>query len=240
MTDQQLQPEQQDAPPPTAAEQPAPVIKEYRCMCGLISIRVGVIVIGILEILLLCHSLIYSSINYAGGGARYLESNPVFAAVIRYAYLLPFLILQVLWVFSNFLLLIGAKTMYPPFLLPHMLIQVVFIISGIVMAVACIINTANAVYINVGLVIFLTVFLAFIMVEMYFIVVIWNCYRGLKERRSAVAAQKAWLSVTDDDEFVTKLYALKKKPITPITTEEAERQDQQKVDLEKVDESKKS
>lgn len=169
--------------------------EEPRCLCRLLPITYATIGVGIVEFVLLCHSLIFTYSNYFAGEAQYRHYNPVFAAVIKHYYLLPFLIIQMLWFVSNILMLVGIKTDLPFLVLPRIFIQSVGIMSLVCLIVLAYMNlTITHTSANWELIVSLSLCVAITFAEIYFLYfVVWRCYKYLKHMRVAVSNERKWL-----------------------------------------------
>ena len=150
--------------------------------------------IAIVEILILCQLLIFSFTNYQAGRPRYEEQKPIFAAVVKYWYLLPFSIAQIFWIASNFLLLLGLKLPSAPLLLPHLSLKLLTFFSGTTFDIVCLINTHSAEEISTALILFITLFSTLLLVEIALTWTIWRAYNFIKALALCIHAQRLCLA----------------------------------------------
>ena len=90
--------------------------------------------------MLICQVLIFSFSYWSSTPQKYQEYTPVFATVVKYDYLMPFIIVNILWMISGVLLLIGVKAQLHPLVVPHIFFQAVIIVGGTLMSIVAIIN----------------------------------------------------------------------------------------------------
>lgn len=113
---------------------------EPRCLCGLCRVTVGTMVLSVCEFLLICHLLIFAFSYWSTSPEKYYHYSPLFATVIKYDYLMPFIIINLLWMISGIILLVGVKIPFYPLLLPHIAVQALIVLSGTLLTIVAIIN----------------------------------------------------------------------------------------------------
>jgi hypothetical protein len=53
--------------------------------------------------------LIFAFSYWSSSPEKYKEYSPIFAAVIKFDYLMPFIIVNIIWMMSGVILLVGVK-----------------------------------------------------------------------------------------------------------------------------------
>lgn len=159
-----------------ASDRSATKHKSY-CLCGICHVKSGTIIIGLMEVLLIAHSLIYICSNLAEDSINYNRTNSVFAAVIHYDYLLPLMIVQCIWIISIFVMLIGIKALNHVLILPHLMCQMVTVVTGIVFTTLFVKNCFEAPELTWELFLAISIFTSISLIEVYFSIVVYKCFK---------------------------------------------------------------
>lgn len=197
---------------------------EPRCLCGWMRVTTGTLCITIAEVLILCHSLIFTFTNYVAGPEKYAHYNPVFSPVIKYEYLLPFLIIQIAWIATGLLQLIGIKVPLPYLNIPHLVVLLAGIMGGAAIFAAALYNIEKLnTEINWQLTTALCICIAVVSVEVYFMWAKWLCFRFLIRKKQTVAAERMYLAAvfkmqsSNWDSRVSSAVSYSRRSTIPIT-----------------------
>uniref|UniRef100_A0A914W0B7 Uncharacterized protein n=1 Tax=Plectus sambesii TaxID=2011161 RepID=A0A914W0B7_9BILA len=197
---------------------------EPMCLCGWLRVTTGTLCITIAEVLILCHSLIFTFTNYTAGADKYAHFNPVFSPVVKFEYLLPFLIIQIAWLATGLLQLIGIKAPLPYMIVPHLIVLLVGIVGGAAIFGAALYNIEKLnTEINWQLTLALSICIAVVSIEVYFIWVKWLCFRHLIRKKQTVAAEQMYLAAAvklqppNWDSRVSSAVSYSRRSTMPIT-----------------------
>ncbi|KAE9414116.1 hypothetical protein Angca_001996 [Angiostrongylus cantonensis] len=180
--------------------------EEYRCLCNCFHVKTGAYLIGVVHIFMILFFLIYSLLVYFQHDGRLQDARGVKENYV-FASFLSELIGLSLGSFAVFLLFVGLSRNQALLLIPHIFIQVIailcfaFVVVAGMVAVATdlavfyrLVNAApfmehpsySTVALDTGTMVriysILIVYAVSLILEVWFIIVIYNCNRYLDER----------------------------------------------------------
>lgn len=162
---------------------------KYKCCCNCMHVRVGAIVIGVLELLGAVSNIGVSFKTFGEGGHHKVPGEPYYQ-----------LVGAVILIIAVVVMFIGIKKENPTLLIPHMVVQVVGIISLAILGIVLIcflalgttavnqhenIDEASAQATIIAFIFIVIALFVSALIEIWFFVVILKLYRYYQEKRAA-------------------------------------------------------
>lgn len=170
------------------------LFRRRKCLCGFCDVQVGVIGICIIEVVLLAHSLIFAFITVGQGKTRYIVMNPEFSNVVQYECLVFILVVQSLWVITNFTTIYGIKSVRPILILLNFCIRILAIVNGLSLSTLFLVNILHTENYNWVLLLSLSIFSFITIFTVYTCFVLWQCYKYLKELKILTQIKRMWMA----------------------------------------------
>uniref|UniRef100_A0A1I7XEZ0 Transmembrane protein n=1 Tax=Heterorhabditis bacteriophora TaxID=37862 RepID=A0A1I7XEZ0_HETBA len=162
----------------------------------------------VFEALVLTHSLVFSITCAVQGNNRYDSYHILLAEVVRYEYLIPLIVIQVMWLAMNVVALLAIKCIIPYLMLPYLTVSVLsFFITSLLLGITIISRCLSVDRVirssewawPITLLLFLLSFFA--LMELYFTSLKLACFRLLVKRKKAVQGTSEKPAVADFDPF---------------------------------------